>query len=1267
MPITINKQYQFIKFLGSSNLSLNNLSGSITNQIAIIYGISADGSSYLSWSNSAFSSLQNLETYKTYLVVSNSANPNYTLYSGSEVVDASTSTEITTTRSMETYRGATPLTLSSASFKNNILLIYGISSDGLGFVSYSPSSQFNSLTTLQPDVGYEFVTNGTPFTLWLAPGASPTPTPTLTATPTLTPTNTPTRTLTPTPTLTATVTATPTLTPSLTQTNTPTRTLTPTPTLSPTPTSSPLLSPNFANYNNQSIFKGLANSSTVGTNGAKSSYGCHDMSGNVSEWVGQATDVCLRGGNFSSSSNDISKYGRLVVAATVSDPATGFRIATSGTNGDHLSLGNFITIGNTNNVSDPDTSYGAVAYSYRISKFQVTNDEYCAFLNSQAKLDTKALYNSLMSNDAERGGILRGGSPGSYYYVSKMHHGNKPVNYVNWIDCARYCNWIHNGATDTSDTENGAYTINPLGAVARNAGAKYWIPLENEWYKAAFYDPASTSYYLYSTQNNSTPTVASLNTNGDGPFSPSSAFDDGQILIADTTKMVVLDTNNPSSNIVNISDINTTPHSLTVGPFRDDAFISNSAGLIDVVSLTAQNPSGWAKVLSLAAGSDARKILVSSDGSRLYCLNYNDRTITVYDLLGSPRYATRLIMDYRGSGIVYDFCNGENADTIYVACSNGYVVRTTITGSSYDNNIYYYYHGFINQPVSMTFLQNQIYVALVDGATTIKTRNINNGAEATISIVGLSNFGQASTVTVIGLALCNDPYNKYLVLTGQISNLNRGVIYYYNPLYNRQMSISYTDTVSITGIYTNIAQNKDYAYLFASNRLLTFDSTNKYFRTSVVVSPTFNSSIIRDVEFRSNTAIPAPSPSPTPTNTTTPTRTPTNTPTVTPTNTVTPTFTSTPTPTPTQEPPVVYSNSMVAAVGANDVGQLGDGTYGSSKVFKHITAPSGNVFNYNVRASSLGSHNLIIDSSNRLWGWGNNDRGQVGPSAWTSVAPSGSGLNTNPSTMAYDTVSNRYAIFGLSSNVVNVSTNGTVWTSATIGTAPPSLNWTTSIGWNNNTSTGGGSPQTNQYSIFALANNSNILAAYSNSNNTWASPSLSVTRNWTAMVQSRNKILAFASNSNNVFTIVPGANNTITTSDVSLGLGSLNVFWKTAAVNSNGSTILAIGYDSRTIVRSTDSGASWSQAGVSLPLVAKWEKIICSNNRWILIASDQDSVYTSDDNGSNWTARSTSSTNPSWTQISVYNNTIILVGLNNNYYLTSTDNGTSWKKRFLGV
>lgn len=1242
MPIVINKQYQFIKYLGSSNLALNSLSSGIANQIAIIYGISADGSSYVSWTNASFSTLQNLETYSTYLVISNSANPNYTLYSGSEVVDTSNSTEITTTRSMQTYRGTSSLSLSTANFKNNLVIIYGISSDGLGFVSYSPESQFNSLTSLEPDRGYEFITNGAPFTLWLAPGVSPTPTATNT----------------PTPTATATQTNTPTVTP--------TRTLTPTPTNTPTLTSSPLLSPNFANYNNQSIFKGVSNSSTVGTNGAKSSYGCYDMSGNVSEWVGQSSNVCIRGGNFSSVLNDISKYGRLSVAATVSDPATGFRIATSGVNGDHLSLGNFVVVSDVSNTADADTSYGAVNYTYQIGKFQVTNDEYCAFLNSQAKLDTKALYNSLMGSDTERGGIVRSGTPGSYYYVSKMHHGNKPVNYVNWIDCARYCNWLHNGATDASDTENGAYTINPLGAVSRNVGATYWIPLENEWYKAAFYDALSHSYYLYGTQNNTTPASSIVNSNGDGAFAPSSTFDNGQILVIDNAKMIILESTNPT-NVTNISDINTTPHSVAVGPFREDAFISNSTGLVDVIGLTSPNTSAWAKVLSLAAGSDSRKLLVSSDGSRLYCLNYNDRTITAYDLIGSPKYATRTIMDYRSSGIVYDFCNGENPDTIYVACSNGYIVRTTLTASSYENDSFYSYHGFVNQSVVITYVQNQLYVSLSDNATTIKIRNVVNNSESTINMVGLSSSGAASTVTVNNVLLSPDSYGRYLVLTGYVSNLDRGVIYYYSTTTNRQISISYTDSVGTTGIDTDIIQNKDVSYLFAGNRLLTFDSTNRYFRSSTVISQSFNSSTIRDAEFRSNVVIPAPSPSPTPTNTTTPTRTPTNTPTITPTNTVTPTLTSTPTPTPTQEPPVVYSSSMVAAVGANDVGQLGDGTYGSSKVFKHITAPSGNVFNYNVRASSLGSHNLIIDSSNRLWGWGNNDRGQVGPSSWGSVVPSGDTLNLNPSTIAYDIISNKYAIFGLSTNIVNVSSNGTVWNNATIGTASPTLNWTTSLGWNNNTSTGGSAPQTNQYSIFALANNSNILGVYSNSNNSWSSLTLPVTRNWTTMVQSRNRILSFASNSNNVLAIVPGANNTITTTDISLGLGSLSVFWKTAAVSSNGSTILAIGYDSRTIVRSIDSGASWSQTGVSLPMIAKWEKIICSNNKWILIASDQDSVYTSDDNGSNWTARSTNSLNPSWTQISIYNNTVILVGLNNNYYLTSTDNGTSWKKRFLGV
>ncbi len=1276
MALNITKKIQFIRFLGSTNLNLSLLSSAVSDEIAVIYDIGPDGASYRSWNKSPLSTLQSLETFKTYLVISASNTPNYILYDQADVTDTIVNTNINQRWAIETYLGSSSLALSTSSFKNNIINIYGTSLDGTSYISYNPSipNQLNTLTDLQPNTGYLFITDGTPFTLWLAPGVSPSPTPTNTLTPTTTPTNTSTPTLTPTitltrtPTQTPTHTATPTVTVTNTNTVTPTITLTKTPTqtptLTPTPTSSPLLSPNFANYNNQSIFKGVANVSTVGTNGARSAYGCYDMSGNVGEWVGDSSNVCVRGGNFSSDSNNISKYGRITTATTISDAGTGFRIATSGVNGDELGIGNFALVGNLANIADPDTGYGAVSYSYSLGKFQVTNDEYCAFLNSQAKLDTKALYNVSMNSDTERGGIVRGGSPGSYFYVSKMNYGNKPVNYVNWIDCARYCNWLHNGATDTSNTEDGAYTINPLGSVVRNAGAKYWIPLENEWYKAAFYDPAFSNYYLYSTQNNSVPSYPLLNTAGDAPLAPVSSFDPGQILITDSNKLTILENSNISDSIT-ISDINPTPFGLAVGYYKDDAFISSSAGLIDVISLLSSNKTGWAKTLSLAAGTDAQKLLVSNDGSRLYCLNYADSTINVYVLTGSLKYSIRTILDYRSSGTAYDFCNGEDSNTIYVTCNNGYVIKTVITGSTYTNTNSLF-HNFA-QTSSITYVQNQIYVCLANNANIIKTRNIITNTDSTININGLSNIGTATQVALSGVNLFNDSYNKCAVLSGYSLALNRAVIYYINPRNNRPISISYADTSTPTGVNTKLIKNKDLYYLFMGNRLITFDASNKYFRNSAVISPAFTNTSIRDAEFRSSVSVPVPSPSPTATITVTPTNTVTVTPTVSPTVTVTPSLSATPTSTPTSEPIVVFSNSIVAAAGANNVGQLGDGTYLSSKNFKNITAPSGNVFNYNIRSSALGSHNLIVDSNNRLWGWGNNDRGQVGPSSWTSAAPSGDPLNTNPSTVAYDSISNTYAIFGLSSNIVNVSSNGTVWNNAIVGTAPSTLNWTASFGWNKDTTTGGAAPLANQYSIFALANNSNILGVYSHSTRAWSSVTLPVTRNWTTMIQARNKIFAFASNSNNVLVITPGANSTISTSDISLGLGSLSVFWKSAAASSNGSTILAIGYDSRTIVKSIDNGATWSQSGVALPLVARWEKIICSFNRWILIASNLDGVYTSDDNGANWVFRNTNTMGSSWTQISIYNSNIILIGSNNNYYLTSTDNGTSWKKRFLDV
>jgi hypothetical protein len=45
---------------------------------------------------------------------------------------------------------------------------------------------------------------------------------------------------------------------------------------------------------------------------------------------------------------------------------------------------------------------------------------------------------------------------------------------------------------------------NPV-AVARNANATWFIPTENQWYKAAYYDGASSLYYNYATKSNTAP------------------------------------------------------------------------------------------------------------------------------------------------------------------------------------------------------------------------------------------------------------------------------------------------------------------------------------------------------------------------------------------------------------------------------------------------------------------------------------------------------------------------------------------------------------------------------------------------------------------------------------------------------------------------------------------------------------------------------------------------------------------------------------------
>jgi MYXO-CTERM domain-containing protein len=175
-----------------------------------------------------------------------------------------------------------------------------------------------------------------------------------------------------------------------------------------------------------------------------------------------------------------------------------------------------VPIGNPGNAADTRSAdgpyqgnfYGSVAYSYNMGTTEVTNAQYAAFLNAKAASDPHGLYNTEMAGSF--GGITRSGSPGSYTYSTLVGRENHPVTYVSFWNATRFANWLHNGQ-HSGDTETGAYTLTASGiannTITRNASWQWAVTSEDEWYKAAYHQPASaggpaSNYWLYPTSTN---------------------------------------------------------------------------------------------------------------------------------------------------------------------------------------------------------------------------------------------------------------------------------------------------------------------------------------------------------------------------------------------------------------------------------------------------------------------------------------------------------------------------------------------------------------------------------------------------------------------------------------------------------------------------------------------------------------------------------------------------------------------------------------------
>lgn len=150
---------------------------------------------------------------------------------------------------------------------------------------------------------------------------------------------------------------------------------------------------------------------------------------------------------------------------------------------------------------------GSVPTLFRIGVNEVTVSQYATFLNAVASVTNAtnafvvaSLYSATsMGSPTNVSGITRtgAGTTASPFAYSPLGNANHPIANVSWFGAARFANWMHNGATNGADTEKGAYTLggqtNNGTGITRNAGAKWWIPSEDEWFKAAYYKGGSTN------------------------------------------------------------------------------------------------------------------------------------------------------------------------------------------------------------------------------------------------------------------------------------------------------------------------------------------------------------------------------------------------------------------------------------------------------------------------------------------------------------------------------------------------------------------------------------------------------------------------------------------------------------------------------------------------------------------------------------------------------------------------------------------------------
>ena len=176
---------------------------------------------------------------------------------------------------------------------------------------------------------------------------------------------------------------------------------------------------------------------------------------------------------------------------------------TFGTTGNEFTI-DFVDIGNAGNADDTGAGggiysslYGGVSYGYRMGTFEISQDAI-----------TKATASGLLN------------------VTAGAHTGAEPAAGISWYEAAAFVNFLN-----TSTGHQAAYQID-VGVTTltlwssgdawqldgenlyRHKDAYYFLPSEDEWYKAAFHqnDGVTANYWDYAAGSNTIPTAVASGT-----------------------------------------------------------------------------------------------------------------------------------------------------------------------------------------------------------------------------------------------------------------------------------------------------------------------------------------------------------------------------------------------------------------------------------------------------------------------------------------------------------------------------------------------------------------------------------------------------------------------------------------------------------------------------------------------------------------------------------------------------------------------------------